>query len=87
MIEKIKQELIQHLSPSLCEIHDFSHRHNGHGSYVKKDSHLHIFLQADIFKNKSQLQQHQLVYEILNPFFAQGLHAVELETSYRPDSV
>ncbi len=78
MIDEIKQELIRKLSPTFCEVNDFSHEHNSHGPHVKKASHVHICLQADILKGKTRIQQHQLVYKILDPFFVQGLHAVEL---------
>lgn len=81
MIDEIKKCLEDNLSPSLCEIVDFSHEHHGHGAHVQKGSHLRIILSSPMLKDKSRVQQHQLVLNYLNPFFSQGLHAVELELS------
>lgn len=81
MINEVKKTLEESLSPSFCEVIDFSHEHHGHGDHVQKASHLRIILRSDIFKDKSRVQQHQLVHQLLKPFFTKGLHAIELELS------
>jgi len=47
--------------------------------------HLEIHISSSLFKNKSILQQHRIVMDILKEQFDEGLHAIKLKTTPTKD--
>ena len=80
---RIKSEINKKLLPSTLIIRDDSELHANHGNVKKdeKETHFYIKIVSAVFKNKTKIERHKLVYEILNNEFSKGLHALELELS------
>ncbi len=80
---RIKIELTKKLFPTNLKIRDDSALHASHGNVEKnaKETHFYIKVVSSVFNNKSKLDMHKLVYEILNEEFSKGLHALELDLS------
>ncbi len=82
MLNNLKTALKLAFPTADIHIEDFSAEHKGHIEGDPAETHLRIIIIYDGFKNLSRLQQQRLVNDVLNPFFEQGLHAVELKLSH-----
>lgn len=80
IIERINHLLNDHFAPLHLDIRDDSEKHSGH-SHAKKNPgiHLHIKMTSEKFKDKTPIQKHKLVYDILDPYLNNGdIHALGL---------
>jgi len=81
MQDIIKTKLQEGLAPSLLEIEDFSARHAGHaGARDGGESHFHVKIESENFRNLGKIEQHRLVYQILAFELKDKIHALTLET-------
>tara|TARA_Y100000591_G_scaffold331525_1_gene365729 strand:+ start:275 stop:544 length:270 start_codon:yes stop_codon:yes gene_type:complete len=81
MKEEIIKELLEKCSPYYVKIIDDSHAHKGHkGVSRNENTHFKLEIVSDQFLNKTQVKRHQYVYELCDPFFKRGLHALSLNT-------
>ena len=81
-IEKIRLLLTQHLNPSQLDIQDDSDAHRAHYTPIDSEpSHLTITIASTEFRGLSKVQCHKKVYQLLDPFFKEGLHALSLNIS------
>ncbi|AOP33980.1 BolA family transcriptional regulator [Leptospira tipperaryensis] len=81
--EEIRFRLSQELRPSKLEVVDFSEEHSGHAGNPEnkaEGTHIKIVLISSAFLGKSKVEQHRMVYSILQPWIDAGLHAIVLET-------
>jgi len=78
---RIEEQLRQRLSPSLLEVIDESAAHAGHaGANVQGfGSHFRVRIASPAFAGKSRVACHRLVYDALQNFIDQGLHALAIE--------
>ncbi len=68
------------LSPSVLELEDESHRHEGHGGYrAGQLTHLRVRIVAEAFRGQNRLARHRLVNGLLAQEIAGGLHALAIE--------
>ncbi|WP_131836872.1 BolA family protein [Ancylobacter aquaticus] len=68
------------LSPSVLELEDESHRHEGHGGHRPGQlTHLRVRIVAQAFLGQSRLARHRLVNGLLAEEIARGLHALSIE--------
>lgn len=68
------------LAPSELEIHDDSHRHEGHrGAIPGKTTHLRIVVVSEKLRGLSRIERHRRVNELLAPEIAAGLHALQIQ--------
>ena len=68
------------LSPSVLELEDESHRHEGHGGHRSGQlTHLRVRIVAQAFLGQSRLARHRLVNGLLADEIARGLHALSIE--------
>lgn len=68
------------LSPSVLELEDESHRHEGHGGYrAGQLTHLRVRIVAEAFRGQNRLARHRLVNGLLGDEIARGLHALAIE--------
>ena len=68
------------LSPSVLELEDESHRHEGHGGHRPGQlTHLRVRIVAQAFLGQSRLARHRLVNGLLADEIARGLHALSIE--------
>lgn len=68
------------LSPSVLELEDESHRHEGHGGHRPGQlTHLRVRIVAQAFAGQNRLARHRLVNGLLADELARGLHALAIE--------
>lgn len=78
--ERIIKVITENLNPTHFEITDTTVNHaSGHPD---KRAHFSLEIQSAKFENMSMIQQHRLVYDLLNDELNNGLHALSLKTSY-----
>ncbi len=77
----MQQRLQQQLQASQLEVIDESAAHAGHaGSNGGQfGSHFRIRIASPLFTGQSRVARHRLVYDALQDFIAQGVHALAIE--------
>jgi len=77
----LQQRLQQVLSPQLLEVIDESHQHHGHAGANGSGfgTHFRVRITSHLFTGKSPVARHRLVYDALQDFMDQGLHALAIE--------
>ena len=78
----IHQRLNERLKPSVLEVLDESAAHAGHAgaSPSGQGSHIRVRVASPMFTGLSRIQRHRLVYDALQDFIAEGVHAIAIET-------
>ena len=79
--EQMHRQLAQTLSTTALEVIDESAAHAGHaGSYgTDFGTHFRVRIASPFFTGKSRVAQHRLVYDALQEFIDQGVHALAIE--------
>jgi BolA protein len=79
--EHLQLRLQQVLQPSQLEVLDESHQHHGHAGANGSGfgTHFRVRITAGAFAGKSAVARHRLVYDALQDFMDQGLHALAIE--------
>lgn len=77
----LEEQLRERLSPSLLEVIDESAAHAGHAGANAQGfgSHFRVRIASPAFAGKSRVACHRLVYDALQNFIDQGLHALAIE--------
>lgn len=77
----IEAVLTSQFQPSFLEVMDESALHAGHSGASKSgmNSHFRVRIASSQFENMSRVQRHRLVYDSLQEFLDQGLHALAIE--------
>ena len=70
------------LQPTSLEVIDESAAHAGHAGAGAEGygTHFRVRVASPLFAGKPRVARHRLVYDALQPFIAQGLHAIAIET-------
>ena len=78
---QIHTRLAQALQTTHLEVIDESHLHAGHtgASASGVGSHFRVKIASPLFTSLSRVQRHRLVYDALQDFIDQGLHALAIE--------
>ena len=78
---QIEQRLIERLRPTHLQVLDESGTHAGHAgaSPTGQGSHMRVRVASPLFTGLSRVQRHRLVYDALQDFIDQGLHALAIE--------
>jgi BolA protein len=78
--------LQERLNPVFVEVLDESAAHAGHVGANDSGfgTHFRVRIQSDIFTGKSRVSRHRLVYDALQEYMAQGLHALAIEVIENP---
>ena len=78
---EIEQRLIERLQPTLLEVLDESAAHAGHAGANAQGfgSHFRVRIASPAFDGKSRVACHRLVYDAMQKFIDQGLHALAIE--------
>lgn len=79
-IDEIEELLIAKLRPSKLIIEDKTYLHLNHPGHTKDKNHLKIQIHSFLFKDKTKLEQHKMVMDLLKPHFKKKIHSVTLET-------
>ena len=77
----MRQRLIEKLSPTQVEVVDESGAHAGHAGAngTGYGTHFRVRIASPLFAGKGRVAQHRLVYDALQEFIDQGVHAIAIE--------
>ena len=77
----LDQRLRELLQPASLEVIDESGQHNGHAGAngTGFGTHFRVKIASPLFAGKSPVARHRLVYDALQDFIDQGLHALAIE--------
>ncbi len=83
----LQQRLHARLSPQALEVIDESAQHRGHAGAngLGYGTHFRVRITSHLFTGKSPVARHRLVYDALQDFLANGLHALAIEAK-APDT-
>ena len=77
----LDQRLRERLQPTSLEVLDESSQHNGHAGAngTGFGTHFRVKIASPLFAGKTPVARHRLVYDALQDFIDQGLHALAIE--------
>ena len=80
--ELLRARLQSALQPSVLEVIDESAQHAGHvgANGTGSGTHFRVRVASQLFTGKRRVEQHRLVYDAVQEFMRQGLHALAIET-------
>ena len=78
---RIHARLLERLQPTHLEVINESAQHAGHAgaSPDGQGSHMRVRVASPLFTALPRVQRHRLVYDALQDFIDQGLHALAIE--------
>lgn len=82
ILYRVKSKLQVAFQPTHLEIINESDKHAGH-LHAGEETHFKIDIVSEKFSGLSPVQQHRLVYDILNEEMRDGLHALSLTTKVK----
>jgi BolA family transcriptional regulator, general stress-responsive regulator len=80
--DQMAQRLHERLQPTLLEVIDESAQHAGHVGANEHGygTHFRVRIASPFFTGKTRVARHRLVYDALQDFIDQGVHALAIET-------
>jgi BolA family transcriptional regulator, general stress-responsive regulator len=84
--EAIEAQLKERLRPTALDVIDESASHAGHAGAngLGFGTHFRIRIASPVFAGKTRVARHRLVYDALQNFIDQGLHALAIEVIDSP---
>ena len=84
--QRLEQRLQEKLAPVTLAVLDESSQHNGHAGAngTGFGTHFRVRITSHLFTGKSIVMRHRLVYDALQDFMEQGLHALAIEAHLPP---
>jgi BolA protein len=80
--DHITEKLSKAFAPTHLEVLDQSHQHAGHaGSRPGGETHYRVHIVSAAFADKSRLQRHRMVNEVLSAELKGGVHALAIYAS------
>ena len=85
-VANLEPRLRERLQPVKLEVLDESHQHAGHAGAngTGFGTHFRVRITSPMFTNTSRVARHRLVYDALQDFIDQGLHALAIEAEEMP---
>ena len=85
-VANLEIRLRERLQPGKLEVLDESHQHAGHAGANGSGfgTHFRVRIASPMFTNTSRVARHRLVYDALQDFIDQGLHALAIEAEEMP---
>ena len=79
--QALTQRLQERLNPVFVEVLDESAAHAGHVGANDSGfgTHFRVRIQSESFTGKTRVARHRLVYDALQEYIDQGLHALAIE--------
>ena len=79
--DQIHARLTERLQPTELRVVDESAQHAGHmgANDSGAGTHMRVSIASPLFTGISRVQRHRLVYDALQDFIDQGLHALAIE--------
>ena len=80
-VDQLQARLQEVLQPSTLQVIDESNLHHGHAGAngTGSGTHFRVRIASHFFTGKSRVARHRLVYDALQDFMDQGLHALAIE--------
>ena len=80
--DRMAQQLQDRLQTTALEVIDESSAHAGHAGANGSGygTHFRIRIASPFFTGKTRVARHRLVYDALQEFIAEGVHAIAIET-------
>jgi len=77
----IEQQLVARLQPTHLEVIDESAAHAGHSGANAEGfgTHFRVRIASPAFAGKTRVAKHRLVYDAMQNFIDQGLHALAID--------
>ena len=81
LAQAMQQRLSEKLNPTVVEVVDESAAHTGHAGAngTGFGTHFRVRIASPLFTGRSRVAQHRLVYDALQEFIDQGVHAIVIE--------
>lgn len=81
LAQQMHEALAQRLAPTVLEVLDESGAHAGHAGAngTGFGTHFRVRIASPFFTGKARVAQHRLVYDALQEFIDQGVHALAIE--------
>jgi len=85
-VAHLQARLQDKLAPTRLEVLDESSQHAGHvgANDTGVGTHFRVRIASHLFTGKSRVARHRLVYDALQDFIDQGLHALAIEAEDSP---
>ncbi len=85
-VPAIERQLRAVLQPSVLQVIDESGDHAGHTGANEEGfgTHFRVRIASPMFDGKSRVARHRLVYDAMQNFIDQGLHALAIEIIEKP---
>lgn len=82
----LEQQLLKTLQPTALQVIDESYQHAGHAGADPSGvgTHFRVKIASSLFTGLSRVARHRLVYDSLQVFIDQGLHALAIEAEASP---
>jgi BolA protein len=77
LVAEIRAAIERELAPLSLDIFDDSARHAGHAG-ARAGGHFRVSLVAEVFRGRSPLERHRLVYAAVAPLLQDGVHALNI---------
>jgi len=77
-VERIRQRLLETLTPQECLVTDESALHVGHAGAAAGGGHFRVRLVAAQFEGQNRVARHRLVYHYLDDMMQSEIHALAL---------
>lgn len=74
----IRQKLQAAFTPAFLEVKDDSHLHVGHIGAQQGGGHFTVTITSSHFANKSLIERHRLVYQVLEELIPKEIHALKI---------
>jgi len=84
MTEDIIKERLNFLNPKKLEIINESHLHRGHAGN-NGGEHFRLTIQSLLFKDKSVMERHRLIYKALEDLIPKTIHAISIRAELPED--
>ena len=84
--DTVRAQLSKQLQPTFLEVLDESAQHAGHSGSngTGEGTHFRVRIASAQFDGRPRVAKHRLVYDALQEFIAQGLHALAIEVVDNP---
>ena len=81
LAQSMQKRLSEKLAPTEVEVVDESGAHAGHAGAngTGFGTHFRVRIASPLFTGRSRVAQHRLVYDALQEFIDQGVHAIAIE--------
>jgi BolA protein len=81
LADQMAAALRQRLQPTALDVQDESWRHAGHAGAngTGYGTHFRVRIASPLFDGKNRVARHRLVYDALQNFIDQGVHAIAIE--------